>query len=630
MDEEIDDTLGIDEDSDEFGSLDVIPTDETVEELDDIEETELDEEGNVVVPDDGPPDNPDDETEEIGSNEDTDHDDLGMGDPEIDDDFDILAADDTDEELDDLDEDPEDDLPEEDVEVEYLNDNQAIIPTTCMVKAGDTVEIMLVNGEPTVIGVVGGDSYKANTDLTNVPDGSVKSAHIEDAAITNAKIGTAAIGSANIQDAAITNAKIGEAAINTANIKDGSITNAKIGTAAVDTANIKDAAITNAKIGSAAIGTANIQDAAIDTAKIKDGAVTTATIHEGAINTAKIADGAITNAKIDALSADKITSGTIQTERLILVDNESGKTSIVTALNAEAEANGGILSGATIIDKTIEAAKINVADLEAFKATIGGFDIDSSSIHSKKKAINDKTAGVYVGTTGVGLGDGDIAGIDGSPFEVYADGTFKLRGKNASIIFDPVYGDIDINATSITIGSSSVASKTDLEKFPTQTYEMYATSTSATVAPETGWSTKTPTWSEGIYIWRRVMSVYESGEIVTGEPVMITGNSGTNGEDAVTLRVESSRGTVFKNSEVSTVLSAVIYKGGQRITDINTLRATFGNTAYIEWQWQRLNDNAFGVISASDSRISQGGFTFTLTPEDVDTKVTFMCSLITD
>lgn len=103
-----------------------------------------------------------------------------------------------------------------------------------------------------------------------------------------------------------------------------------------------------------------------------------------------------------------------------------------------------------------------------------------------------------------------------------------------------------------------------------------------------------------------------------------------NGEDATTLRIESSRGTVFKNSEVSTVLSVVIYKGSQRITDIEALRAAYGSGAYIEWSWQRMGENIFGTILSTDSRIGNDGFTFTLSSADVDTKVTFMCQLITD
>ena len=103
---------------------------------------------------------------------------------------------------------------------------------------------------------------------------------------------------------------------------------------------------------------------------------------------------------------------------------------------------------------------------------------------------------------------------------------------------------------------------------------------------------------------------------------------GKDGEDATLLRIESSRGTVFKNDSISTVLSAVIYHGKTRITDVDALRATFGSGAYLQWRWQRLDEREFGVISAADSRIGADGFTFTLSPDDVDTKATFMCELI--
>ena len=94
------------------------------------------------------------------------------------------------------------------------------------------------------------------------------------------------------------------------------------------------------------------------------------------------------------------------------------------------------------------------------------------------------------------------------------------------------------------------------------------------------------------------------------------------------LRIESSRGTVFKNDQVSTVLSAVIYHGTQRITDYETMKSVFGSGAYLQWKWQRLDEESYGIISASDTRFSDNGFKFTLNPEDVDTKVTFMCELI--
>lgn len=102
-------------------------------------------------------------------------------------------------------------------------------------------------------------------------------------------------------------------------------------------------------------------------------------------------------------------------------------------------------------------------------------------------------------------------------------------------------------------------------------------------------------------------------------------------KDEVTtlLRIESSRGTVFKNDQISTVLSAVIYRGSAVIRDMGTLQSVMGASAYLEWSWQHLNDETYGVISADDERIGNEGFTFTLSPDDVNTKVTFMCTLNT-
>ena len=327
------------------------------------------------------------------------------------------------------------------------------------------------------------------------------------------------------------------AKIDLANIEEASIKTAMIEDAQITSAKIKDAAITEAKIGDAQIGTA----------KIKEGAITEATIHDGAVNTAKIADAAITNAKIDSLDAGKIKTGEIETERLILVDNETGKRSVITALNEEAKNQ---LDGAVITEKTIEAAKISVADLEAFGATIGGFSIDASSIHSKKTAINDPTAGVYISTTGIGVGDGKTHGIQGSPFEVYADGTVKMRGKNGSIVFDPVTGNIDIVATNFSIGSSAVV---------VSTVFTYQVGTSPTDAPTGEWSPDIPTVNDGEYLWTKTTTTYSDG--TTKDDYVVSGSGGAGG-DAITMSITTSNGNVLASSDDSTTLTAHVFVNG--------------------------------------------------------------------
>ncbi len=161
-----------------------------------------------------------------------------------------------------------------------------------------------------------------------VTDGAITTNKIADAAITNAKIDNLSVTSAKIADASIDSAKIQDAAITNAKIADAAITNAKIANASIDSAKIQDGAITNAKIANATIDNAKIADAAISTAKIQTGAITTALISTGAVQTAQIADASITDAKIVDLTANKITSGSIDTSN-VSVHGSGGKLNIV-------------------------------------------------------------------------------------------------------------------------------------------------------------------------------------------------------------------------------------------------------------------------------------------------------------
>ena len=59
----------------------------------------------------------------------------------------------------------------------------------------------------------------------------------------------------------------------------------------------------------------------------------------------------------------------------------------------------------TATDATI-TGKITTTDITATGGTIGGFDITSSYISKTKKSYSDANDGVYIGTTGIGLGAG--------------------------------------------------------------------------------------------------------------------------------------------------------------------------------------------------------------------------------
>lgn len=242
-------------------------------------------------------------------------------------------------------------------------------------------------------------------------------------------------------------------------------------------------------------------------------------------------------------------------------------------------------------------------------------------------------------------------------------GTFEVLDDNDNVIFsaDKDTGRVYISGQSVQIGGSSLPDvlddttsltvfldneyqgvNTDGSSFPecrTKAAVYYGSrnvTTSCTITAQASTGV-TGTWN-GVDTYTVTGLSSDSGYVdITAVFRNITATKrfnisriqdGENGEDAVVLRIDSSRGNVFKNNSVSTVLTVTIHSGSERITNITALRARFGQSAHLQWYWQRIGDNTYGEILASDSKLSDNGFSLTLTPADVDTKVTFMCELV--
>lgn len=311
---------------------------------------------------------------------------------------------------------------------------------------------------------------------------------------------------------------IDRAMINKLDVEIAKITYASIKELDVVKENVEEI---NAK--KANIDLANVNNAWIEKGVLKDGSIGTAAIHEGAITNSRIADATIEAAKIKSLNADAIVAGTIKTERLIITGPD-GQDSIVKAINI---ANG--VSEAEVNGQKIQAASIDVVDLSAFQAKIAQFDMSQNAIYSGKLAINDPTSGVYISTTGLGLGDGALTSKKESPIQMYADGVFKLKGKNSSLEFNPVTDMLDINVSKFRIGSKEAATVDNTVK---STLEQFYLSTSPTSLVGGSWSNNQPAWTEGKYIWRRNFVTYgdDRTEFTPSENgVCITGNTGAQG-----------------------------------------------------------------------------------------------------
>lgn len=158
---------------------------------------------------------------------------------------------------------------------------------------------------------------------------------------------------------------------------------------------------------------------------------------------------------------------------------------------------------------------------------------------------------------------------------------------------------------------------------------LYAQGTSPTTAPTSGWSETAPAWDAGKYMWQKTVKTYNSGDVETTQ-TNITGAQGDEGENATDLRIDSTAGDAFKNDSISAMLTVNVVHGGETMTTLARVREVFGNTAYIQWYYKEPGDNSWTQIASSDSRLSNNGFTLTVTAADVDEKIVFQADLMTD
>jgi phage minor structural protein len=121
-------------------------------------------------------------------------------------------------------------------------------------------------------------------------------------------------------------------------------------------------------------------------------------------------------------------------------------------------------------------------------------------------------------------------------------------------------------------------------------------------------------------------AVANSGEMAcTAEITIINADDGI---DATLIYIHSSSGTSFKNDNVNTVLTVTIYNGSTTINNKAQLISLFGSGAYLQWSVRKQGDTGFSLISLTDTRLSNDGFTFTISASDVNVQAVFNVELI--
>lgn len=104
-------------------------------------------------------------------------------------------------------------------------------------------------------------------------------------------------------------------------------------------------------------------------------------------------------------------------------------------------------------------------------------------------------------------------------------------------------------------------------------------------------------------------------------------NKGKDGKDAVVLNVSSVNGNMFKNTGISTILTVSISVGDSILDTAEKMHAVFGADAYLQWQVKNAGELEFTNVPLTDTRLSDEGFLFSVSAEDVNNKSTFKCEL---
>lgn len=160
--------------------------------------------------------------------------------------------------------------------------------------------------------------------------------------------------------------------------------------------------------------------AKIDFSNIGVAAIEKLFTDSGIINNLIVNEGHITGELVGVtIKGDLIEAGTLVADKLVI----KGSDGLYYKLNTNGETveseqtTENSLNGSIITAKSITASKIQVTDLVAFGATIGGFDITDNSIHSHlKDSVDSPDEGLFLGA------DGQLAlGNDRNHIKYYKD-----------------------------------------------------------------------------------------------------------------------------------------------------------------------------------------------------------------
>ena len=398
-----------------------------------------------------------------------------------------------------------------------------------------------------------------------------------------AEIGELVAQKATIKDLEATNAKIENLKAEIGDFQDLTAVKADIKQLKADTANINTALIGKAEITDLNAANANItalqtRVGQIDT--LVGGNLTMDNISSLVLSSSKVTvdNGFIKNAMIDSIAANKITSGSINTN-LVNIQSNDGSMILNGSLQQFKDKNGKVRlqlgkdasgnftfalfdetgTGQLITPQGITANAIGngiiVNNMIADNASISGSKLDINSVVSEVNngtttlkasivklddknqtldvAFNNMSTTVETNTSKINTNTTNISAAQGQIQTLISNTTVTEDGKNKTI--KEAYSSLKQTVSSLSSKMSSTTTeiqtiKGNVNLTVKAVIAQYYLSTSKTELVNGSWSDTSPVWEQGKYLWQRMKYTYTNGSEKFGEASCLAGAKGDTGQ----------------------------------------------------------------------------------------------------
>lgn len=229
-----------------------------------------------------------------------------------------------------------------------------------------------------------------------------------------------------------------------------------------------EASIIDLEVNKLSAQDANITYANIDFANIGEAAIKKIFSESGLIRDLVVGDSTITGELVGVtIKGDLIEAGTLKADRLVVKGSDGKYYKLNTDFAGMPDVEPveeDTIHGSVLIANSITAEKVAVDDLVAFDATIGGFEITETAIHSvAKDSATNSTSGIYMDKEGqLSVGDS----VNYLKYYREADGSYKLAISASDIVFsasgksvEDIVNDIEVGARNLIRNSKNLIFK---------------------------------------------------------------------------------------------------------------------------------------------------------------------------